>query len=89
MPDNGVTTWQAADLLEIPLSQKQLQAVLRISDWILTGARALDAYPNAIWPGCANGSIRRASRSIGLPASSNCATPKPLPSPVSGRRGRT
>lgn len=51
MPDSGVTTWQAADLLEIPLSQTQLQAVLRISDWILTGARALDAYPNAILAG--------------------------------------
>ncbi len=51
MSEDGVTTWQPGDLLDVELSQKELQSVLRISDWVLTGARALDAYPNAILSG--------------------------------------
>lgn len=72
MPEDGVTRWQPGDLLEVPLSQEQLQAVLRISDWILTGARALDAYPNAILAGlcermiAAGISIHRASSIVEL-----------------------
>lgn len=51
MPEDGIQTFRARELLDEPLSPERLQSVLRISDWILTGARELDSNPNAILAG--------------------------------------
>jgi adenylate cyclase len=48
VPDTGVKTYQAGDLLRTELTPERSQAVMQVSDWVLTGARALDSNPNAI-----------------------------------------
>lgn len=51
MHEPGIRKYPADGLPAADLDQTELGSVLAISDWLLGGARGLDAYPNAILAG--------------------------------------